>query len=131
MCFPAAFMSDERLPLPADAWLEQVMDRWPCRIAIVGQGARGAAMAVRGDSDLHHVPAVDVGPVASTLGADDALCAGFLDGYARGLLPRMTLFRAPSSPPLKSARSVAPRDCSAAAISTSSAHRPRPHAHRV
>jgi acarbose 7IV-phosphotransferase len=88
------FMSDERLPLPAGAWLEQVMDRWPCRIAIVGQGARGAAMAVRGDGDLHHVPAVDAGPVASTLGAGDALCAGFLDGYTRGLPPPTALARA-------------------------------------
>ena len=88
------FMSDERLPVPAEEWLEQVMDRWPCRIAVIGQGARGATMAVRGDSDLHHAPAVDAGPVASTLGAGDALCAGFLDGHARGLPPRSALARA-------------------------------------
>ncbi len=88
------FMSDERLPVPAGAWLEQVMTRWPCRIAVVGQGARGAAMAVRGDSGLYHVPAVDAGPVAGTLGAGDALCAGFLDGYARGLPPHAALSRA-------------------------------------
>jgi acarbose 7IV-phosphotransferase len=88
------FMSDERLPVAVGEWLEQVMDRWPCRIAVVGQGARGATMAVRGDSGLHHVPAVDAGPVASTLGAGDALCAGFLDGHARGLPPRSALARA-------------------------------------
>jgi sugar/nucleoside kinase (ribokinase family) len=89
------FMSDERLPVPVEEWLEKVMDRWPwCRIAVVGQGARGATMAVRGDSGLHHVPAVDAGPVASTLGAGDALCAGFLDGHARGLPPRSALARA-------------------------------------
>jgi sugar/nucleoside kinase (ribokinase family) len=88
------FMSDERLPVSVPDWLEQVMTRWPCRIAIVGQGDLGATMAIRGQSDLHHVPAVNAGPVASTLGAGDALCAGFLDGYTRGLPPRDALFRA-------------------------------------
>jgi len=88
------FISDERLSVPAGEWLEKVMDRWPCRIAVIGQGARGATMAVRGDSGLHHAPAVDAGPVASTLGAGDALCAAFLDGHARGLPPRRALARA-------------------------------------
>lgn len=63
------FMSDERLAGPVEGWLEQVMARWPCRIAVVGQGARGATMAVRGEPRLVHVPAVITGPVVSTLGA--------------------------------------------------------------
>ena len=88
------FMSDERLQVPAADWLEQVMNRWPCTIAILSQGAQGATMAVRGDSSLHHVPAAHTGPVTSTLGAGDALCAGFLDGHTRGLPPRNALQRA-------------------------------------
>jgi ribokinase len=88
------FMSDERLGGPVEDWLEQVMARWPCRIAVVGQGARGATMAVRGDPRLVHVPAVTTGPVVSTLGAGDALCAAFIDGYTRGLEPRAALERA-------------------------------------
>jgi sugar/nucleoside kinase (ribokinase family) len=88
------FMSDERLSGSAEEWLRQIMTRWPCRIAVIGQGARGAIMAVRGDPRPIHVPAVTTGPVVSTLGAGDALCAAFIDGHTRGLDPRTALQRA-------------------------------------
>jgi sugar/nucleoside kinase (ribokinase family) len=81
------FMSDERIPLPAEDWLGQVMDRWPVRIAVLGQGQRGATLAVRGTPKMQHVAAAPAGEIASTLGAGDALCAGFLDGHTRGLPP--------------------------------------------
>jgi sugar/nucleoside kinase (ribokinase family) len=88
------FMSDERLPLPVQDWLAQVMDRWRVQLAVLGQGGRGATLAVRGDPQLHHVPAARTGEIVSTLGAGDALCAGFLDGYTRGLPPSEALQRA-------------------------------------
>jgi acarbose 7IV-phosphotransferase len=88
------FMSDERLPCAAEEWLERVMSRWPCRIAVLGQGARGATLAVRGEHRYVHVPAVAAAPVVSTLGAGDALCAAFIDGYTRGLDPGSALRRA-------------------------------------
>jgi ribokinase len=89
------FMSHERLPVPAEDWLGQVMARWPARIAVVGQGERGAVMAVRGEPDVRHVPAAPAERVAAgALGAGDALCAAFLDGHARGLPPVEALARA-------------------------------------
>jgi acarbose 7IV-phosphotransferase len=88
------FMSDERLPAPAGQWLGQVMDRWPVQLAVLGQGERGATLATRSSRELHHVPAAPAGEIRSTLGAGDALCAGFLDGYTRGLPPQRALHRA-------------------------------------
>lgn len=81
-------------PIPYSPWVS--CGGHPCGpgltgIIAAGQGDRQAVMAVRGDSDLYHVPAVDAGSVASTL------CAGCLDGYARGTpaaCPRAWLFRA-------------------------------------
>jgi ribokinase len=89
------FMSHERLPLPVGDWLEQAMARWPAQIAVVGQGAGGATMAVRGAPSVRHIPAAPAGQVAAGgLGAGDALCAAFLDGHARGLTPVDALARA-------------------------------------
>jgi len=87
-------MSDERLPAPGEQWLGQVMDRWPVQFAILGQGEHGATLATRSSRELHHVPAAPAGEIRSTLGAGDALCAGFLDGYTRGLPPPQALHRA-------------------------------------
>jgi sugar/nucleoside kinase (ribokinase family) len=36
------FMSDERLPHPPDDWLPAVLNRWPVRLVVLGQGAHGA-----------------------------------------------------------------------------------------
>jgi sugar/nucleoside kinase (ribokinase family) len=88
------FMSDERLPLPAGNWLSEVMRRWPVQLAVLGRGARGATLAIRGHRELHHVPAAPAGEIISTLGAGDALCAAFLDGHTRGLPPYQALERA-------------------------------------
>lgn len=88
------FMSDERLPDPPGNWLPTVLNRWPVRLVVLGQGERGATLAIRGHPDLYHVPAAPAEPIASTLGAGDALCAGFLDGHTRGLPPQPALHRA-------------------------------------
>ena len=68
--------------------------RWPIQLAILGRGEHGATLATRGSRELHHVPAAPAGEIQSTLGAGDALCAGFLDGYTRGLPPQRALQRA-------------------------------------
>ena len=88
------FMSDARIPVAADDWLDRVMDRWPVQVAVIGQGKHGATVAVRATGERHQVPAAPAGRILSTLGAGDALCAGYLDGHVRGLPPRAALQRA-------------------------------------
>lgn len=88
------FASAERLSEPAPVWLAQVMRAFPrCRIAVVGQGEHGATLAVRGQPAAA-VPAAPAEALVSTLGAGDALLAGFLDGHTRGMPPAAALRRA-------------------------------------
>jgi acarbose 7IV-phosphotransferase len=89
------FLSHERLPGPAEQFLAQLMRRCSrCQVAVVGCGAGGARMALRGEPQVEHVPAVSVERVVSTVGAGDALFAAFLDGYLRRLPARAALERA-------------------------------------
>lgn len=75
------FQSHERLPLPPEDWARAVLDRYPVEILVIGLGAEGALLAVRRDGWMGRLPAVVTRPVVSTVGAGDALFAGFLHGY--------------------------------------------------
>jgi acarbose 7IV-phosphotransferase len=89
------FLSHERLPGPAEKFLAPLMRRCSrCQVAVVGCGAGGAMMALRGEPQVEHVPAVPVERVVSSVGAGDALFAAFLDGYQRRLPARTALERA-------------------------------------
>lgn len=76
------FMSHERLPTSPPAWARAVMARFAPQVLVIGMGADGALLAVRGDETLRLVPAQTPRPVVSTVGAGDALFAAFLHGYA-------------------------------------------------
>lgn len=88
------FMSDERLPRPPEAWLEDVMQRYAPQIAVIGLGAQGALLAVRERGTVEHVPAVRTRPVVNTIGAGDALFSAFVHFYARSQDARDALRRA-------------------------------------
>ena len=75
------FMSDERLPCPPQEWARRVLERYPAEIVVIGLGAQGALLAVRRDSFIGSFPAVHIRPVVNTIGAGDALLAGFLHAY--------------------------------------------------
>jgi sugar/nucleoside kinase (ribokinase family) len=88
------FMSDERLPAPPEAFALQVMDRFSPRILVIGMGAAGAALALRGEGVVESLPAVTVRPIVNTIGAGDSLFSAFLHSYLQKRDPRLALRKA-------------------------------------
>ena len=77
------FMSDEQLPTSPEAWAQSVMDRYHPKILVIGLGAQGALLTVRGQNTSVRVPAVRTREVVNTIGAGDALFSAFIHAYAR------------------------------------------------
>jgi acarbose 7IV-phosphotransferase len=88
------FMSDERLPEPPGDFARRVADRYRPEVIVVGLGSHGALLYLREDDSLEQVPAVQVRPVVSTIGAGDALFSCFVHYYAGGLAPAAALRKA-------------------------------------
>ena len=63
-------------------------------IAVMGMGSDGAAMTADAGESVIACPAYSPGPVRSTLGAGDALAAGFLASLSQGMDPSRCLRRA-------------------------------------
>ena len=88
------FLSDEGA---GDGWREFMLalaDTYPCRIIVMGRGAKGAAIYLRETGEIVTLPAASVGTVVNTVGAGDALFSSFLHFYAKGLSPVDALRRA-------------------------------------
>lgn len=85
------FMSDERLLCAPEEWARRVMDRYGPEVVVIGLGAEGALLAVRGGG-MERIPAARTRPVVNTIGAGDALFSCFLHFYA----VRATHFRSAS-----------------------------------
>ncbi len=78
------FMSDELLPMPPEAWAAEVMKRYSPELVVIGLGEEGALLSYRKDNFIGRFPAVFTRPLVSTVGAGDALLAGFLHCYLEG-----------------------------------------------
>ncbi len=76
------FCSHERLPVPPEAWVPVVWERYQTPVVVVGCGADGALLGVRDSGEIRHVLAVAPRGVTSTAGAGDALAAAFIHVYA-------------------------------------------------
>ena len=85
----AGLPSGERLDT-----LRAVAARFDIPIAVMGLGSDGAAMTTDAGASVSTAPAHSPRPVRSTLGAGDALAAGFLAGLAQGMDPARCLRRA-------------------------------------
>jgi acarbose 7IV-phosphotransferase len=88
------FMSDERLPCAAEAWVHRIWDRYGAEVIVVGLGAQGALLGVRRDHSLERLPAVRTRPIVSTIGAGDALFSAFVHYYSKNGDPYASLRRA-------------------------------------
>ncbi len=88
------FLSDENLPMPPEAWVTQLLNRYDPEVVVVGLGAQGALLAVRRDNFVERLPAVRARPVVNTIGAGDALFACFVHYYSRTHDPYESLRKA-------------------------------------
>jgi acarbose 7IV-phosphotransferase len=87
------FMSHERLPAPPEEWAGEVLARYGNRIVVIGLGAEGALLAVRGEAP-QRTPAVFTRPVVNTIGAGDALFSAFLHVYTQTNDPYLAMRKA-------------------------------------
>jgi len=88
------FMSDERIPHPPEEWAEKTLQRFGNQILVIGLGAEGALLAVRGDGYIGRIPAVTTRPVVNTIGAGDALFSAFLHFYRKTNDPYLSIRKA-------------------------------------
>ena len=88
------FLSDEAVGENYREFMKQLAAAYPCRIIVMGRGAKGAAMYLRESGEIQEMNAASVGTVANTVGAGDALFSGFLHFYAKGFAPADALQRA-------------------------------------
>jgi ribokinase len=88
------FLSDEALPADPQYVIRQLQARYNNSIIVIGLGAEGALLAVRGDSRLRRVNAVQTRPVVNSIGAGDALFSSFLHAYRQDGDPFLALRQA-------------------------------------
>lgn len=88
------FLSDEAVGDGYRAFIEQLAATYPCKIIVMGRGAKGAALYLRETGEIIELPAASIGSVVNTVGAGDALFSAFLHYYAKGLAPAEALQRA-------------------------------------
>ena len=88
------FLSDEAVGEGYRDFMYQLAAAYPCRIIVMGRGAKGAAMYLRGTGEILELPAASAGQVVNTVGAGDALFASFLHFYGKGYDPVAALERA-------------------------------------
>jgi sugar/nucleoside kinase (ribokinase family) len=75
------FTSHEQLPCSPEDWAKWLMHRYGTDIIVIGLGAQGALLAVKDDNFIERVPAVNIRPIVSTIGAGDALFSSFIHYY--------------------------------------------------
>jgi acarbose 7IV-phosphotransferase len=76
-----------------EAFVSTLWERTGARVVVVGMGASGALLCLRG-GESRHISAVSVRPVVNTAGAGDALFACFLHFYWDGETPLSALRKA-------------------------------------
>ena len=88
------FLSDEQLPYEAEHFVQDLKNRYDCKIIVVGMGEKGALLYERQTDEIHLFDAVAVEKVVNTVGAGDALFSAFLNYYGKGYTAVEALKRA-------------------------------------
>ncbi len=77
------FLSDEKLPTSPEDFSKTLIDCFGIQVVVVGLGAKGAQLSLKGVSKSVHVPAVHTRPIVNTIGAGDALFSCFLHFFLK------------------------------------------------
>lgn len=77
------FLSNESIVGREESFVSDLSAVYPCRVIVVGMGARGALLYER-NGGFTVVPAVSTRPVVNTVGAGDALFSAFVHFYLKG-----------------------------------------------
>lgn len=88
------FLSNENILGREESFVRSLASVYPCRIFVVGMGARGALLYEREYDRFTAVPAVTTRPVVNTVGAGDALFSSFVHFYVKGNDPIEALQKA-------------------------------------
>ncbi|MFP4344334.1 MAG: carbohydrate kinase family protein [Anaerolineales bacterium] len=88
------FMSNDFLPVAPEEWARQVLERYSPQVVVIGLGAEGALLAVRGDGEVERVPPVRTREIINTVGAGDALFSAFVHFYIQTFNPYISLQKA-------------------------------------
>lgn len=88
------FMSDENLPCAPEEWARRIFNRYGPEIVVIGMGQKGALLAVRAGRQMEVVPAIQVRPIVSTIGAGDALFSAFIHFFQKNHEPYEALRKA-------------------------------------
>lgn len=78
------FLSDEQIPGEAERFLEELKNTYPCKVIVMGRGAKGALLYERESDKMYQFDVVKVENVVNTVGAGDALFSAFLNYYGKG-----------------------------------------------
>ena len=89
----AAMASHRHLDDRPEPWAQNLSRRWGIDLVVIGLGADGALVCTDRGRRVEHIP-VRPGPIASTVGAGDALWACFVDASLNGLDPLAAARRA-------------------------------------
>ena len=88
------FLSNENILGREESFVKSLVCEYPCRIFVVGMGARGALLYDREQDSFTTIPAVTTRPVVNTVGAGDALFSAFVHFYVKGNDPIEALSKA-------------------------------------
>lgn len=88
------FLSDENINTDYREFLMDIENNYQNEIIVLGMGAKGALMYVKGEQKFYELEAVSNLKVVNTVGAGDALFSSFLHYYAKGMSPLECLKKA-------------------------------------
>ncbi len=88
------FLSDEKLPCSPERFIHDLKETYPCKIIVMGLGAKGVMLYDRKEEALYHLDAVNTRKVVNTVGAGDALFSSFIHYYSKGESPVEAIKRA-------------------------------------
>ena len=88
------FLSDEAVGDEYCSFMKRLADTYPSRIIVVGRGSKGAAIYLRGSTEIISLPACRTDRIVNTVGAGDALFSAFLHYFTKGMAPVEALQRA-------------------------------------